>query len=261
MFGKLDAGPHKRFVKRLIESRAYAKAFPGGFHLRAKADLRAPQFFKGKYRHLYSDISCLFCQPRHVSHISDLFAKDHPGSQFYDGNACHLTNIGDSTAGAGIYLDHKYFILIHDKLDVDQSHNMKASGQFLRIVHKDLLHFRFHANGRIYRDAVSRVDSRALDMFHNSWNQNILPVADGVHFHLFSHQVLVYQDGMLLHMAVNDRHKFPDIIIVDGDLHPLSAQHIRRAHKHRISQFICRRQSLFCSKNGLPRRSRNTALL
>ena len=61
-------------------------------------------------------------------------------------------------------------------------------------------------------------------------------------------------------MTVNNGHKFPNIIIIDGNLHTLPSQYIRRTYKNRISQFIGSLQRLFCGKDSLSCRSRNSTL-
>ena len=61
-------------------------------------------------------------------------------------------------------------------------------------------------------------------------------------------------------MAVDDGHKFNDIVVIDGDLHTLSPQHIGRAHQYWISQLIRCLQRLFGGKHSMPLRSRNPTL-
>ena len=62
---------------------------------------------------------------------------------------------------------------------------------------------------------------------------------------------------MFLYMTVDDRHKFADIIIIDGNLHTLSAKYIRRTDQNRISQFVGSGQSFFCGEYSFSCRTRN----
>ena len=45
--------------------------------------------------------------------------------------------------------------------------------------------------GRIDGDRVAGVDAGSLNVLHNTGDEDILPVADGVHLNLHTHQVLV----------------------------------------------------------------------
>ena len=54
----------------------------------------------------------------------------------------------------------------------------------------------------------------------------------------FPMQIFIYQDRMLLCDPVDDADKFVHILIIDGDLHALSAQYIGRTNQYRIAQLI-----------------------
>ena len=75
------------------------------------------------------------------------------------------------------------------------------------------------------------MDARALDMLHDAGDQDVLPVADGVHLQLHTHEIFVDKDGILNILGQNDRHVFPDILVAEGDDHILPAQHIGGSHQ------------------------------
>ena len=100
-----------------------------------------------------------------------------------------------------------------------------------------------------------------LNVLHNTRNQNVLTVADSIHFNLFSYNILIYQNRMILGNHINNTNKLINIMVIDADLHTLSAQHIGGTHQNRISQLIRCLLGLFCSKYRLSCRSRNLALL
>ena len=79
------------------------------------------------------------------------------------------------------------------------------------------------------------MDAGPLDVLHDARDDNVLPVANGVHLDLLALDVFIHQDRMLLGDPVDDANEFVDIPVVDGDLHALAAQHIGRADKHRIA--------------------------
>ena len=62
-----------------------------------------------------------------------------------------------------------------------------------------------------------------LDMLHDSRDQNVGAVTDGINLDLFSHDILIYEYRMLLGNLVDDSDKFVHILVADGDLHALAA--------------------------------------
>ena len=105
------------------------------------------------------------------------------------------------------------------------------------------------------------MDTGPLDMLHDSRDQNVGAITDGINLDLFSHDILIYEYRMLLGNLVDDSDKFVHILVADGDLHALAAQNIGWTDQHRISQLMGRFFSLFGSVNRMARRSRNTAFL
>ena len=61
-------------------------------------------------------------------------SEDHLGCQRHNGDTGYLADIGNSTAGTRIYLDHIDIFAAYDKLDIDQADDMKRSCQLLRII-------------------------------------------------------------------------------------------------------------------------------
>ena len=66
---------------------------------------------------------------------------------------------------------------------------------------------------------------------------------------------------MLLGNLVDDADKLVDVLIVDGNLHALAAQHIGGAHQHRIAELGSCPFGLLGSEHGMARRPGNPALL
>ena len=81
------------------------------------------------------------------------------------------------------------------------------------ILRDGLLHLLTDRGRRVDRDTVPGMDAGALDMFHNARNQDVGAVAYRIHLQLFALQVFIYQDRMFLFIAVDDRHKFFDLLI------------------------------------------------
>ena len=115
--------------------------------------------------------------------------------------------------------------------------------------------------GRIYGNTVAGMDTRTLNMLHDTRDQDILSITYGIYLDLFALQVLIYQNGMFLCDPVDNADILVHILVIDGDLHTLSAQHVGRPDKHRISQCICHTDRLVCRIYCMPLRSRNMTFL
>ena len=105
------------------------------------------------------------------------------------------------------------------------------------------------------------MDARTLDVFHHTRNEEVLAVADGVHLALGAHQVFVHQHRVRhIHMAGDDGHVFPHIVLIVGDDHILSAQHVGRTQQHRVAQLCAGGQCLLTGEHRVALRARNAAL-
>ena len=97
------------------------------------------------------------------------------------------------------------------------------------------------------------MDAGALNMFHNSGNQDILPVADCIDLQLGPHQVFVDQDGIFYFVFKDNLHIFMDIRIMIRYDHVLAAEYIAWTHQNGVSQPVCRRNCLILRINGIAR--------
>lgn len=75
-------------------------------------------------------------------------------------------------------------------------------------------------------------------MLHNAWDQDV-GASDGITS--ISLPMMYLSTGSdALRDHVDDADKLINVLIADGDLHTLSAQHIGRAHQHGITQLMGR---------------------
>ena len=114
---------------------------------------------------------------------------------------------------------------------------------------------------RIYGNTVSGVNSCTFNVLHNTRNQNILSVTYSVYLDFFSHQVLIYKDWMLLCNLIDDSNIFFHIFIADCNSHSLSAKHVGRTYKNRVTKLCCRFFCFLCRENSMSLWSWNFALL
>ena len=70
------------------------------------------------------------------------------------------------------------------------------------------------------------MDSRALDVFHNSGNYKILAVANRVNLDFRSHHILINKHGVFEFCRRDDVHIFDNIAVTVRDYHILSAENV-----------------------------------
>ena len=253
VFWKTDSRSLKCFIERFIERLCNAQALAGGLHLRPKADVGAPNLLKGEHRHLDGYIISCGLQSRFIAQLPDGMAADNPGCQRHDGDAGNLADIGNRPRGTGIHLDDVYIVTVHNELNINHALYVKGSCQLLSIVHNGVDIVLGDVLGRIHRDTVAGVDTGTLYMLHDTGNQDVGAVTDGIHLYFLAHDILVNQNRMFLGYLVDDADEFVDILIAYGNLHTLSAQHVGWPHQHRIAKlmgcFLCllgRKYSMSC---------------
>ena len=188
-------------------------------------------------------------------------AADDLGRQGNDGDPRYLADIGNRSGGTGIYLDDVNILSVHNELDVDHSLYMKGPCQLFCILHQGLLVALSDALGRVNGDTVAGMDTGTLDMLHDTRDQDVGAVADGVHLDLLAHDIFIHQDRMLLGDLVDDADELVDILVADGDLHALAAKNVGGAHQYRITQLVGCLFGLLCCKYSLSLGSGDAALL
>ena len=87
------------------------------------------------------------------------------------------------------------------------------------------------------------MDTCSLYMFHDTRNQDIFAIAYGIDLNFLALQIFIYQDWMILCDTVNNTNKFIHIVIINCNLHTLSAKYVRRSYQNRISQTV---RNFFC---------------
>ena len=114
---------------------------------------------------------------------------------------------------------------------------------------------------RIHRDTVSRMYTGTLNMLHDTRNKDIGSVTDCIHLNLFTHEIFIYKNWVILCDRIDNSDKLFDFFIVPGDLHTLTAKYIGRSYKYWIADFVCYLFCLFRCENSSTRRSWNSCFL
>ncbi len=114
------------------------------------------------------------------------------------------------------------------------------------------------------QNTVSGVDTGSLNVLHDTTESEylFLTVAYRVDLDLFTlTRYLSTRIWMILCNPVDDSDKFINIVIIDRNLHTLSAKYVRRSYQYRVTQSRCATSfGFFCSKYSSPGRSWNLAL-
>ena len=187
-------------------------------------------------------------------------SKNDFGCQRHDRNTGYLADVRYRTAGTGVYLDDIDILANCDELNVNQSDNMQGTCQTFGVLLNGIFYFLADALCRIYGNTVSGMDTSTLNVLHDTRNQDILTVAYCVDLDLFTLQVFINQNRMILCNPVDDTDEFFYVLIIDGNLHTLSAKYIGRTNQYRISQSVCYFFCFLCRVYGASLRSRDLAL-
>ena len=229
----------------LLQVRADAQHFAGGLHLRAEVSIDIRQFLEGEARHLDRVVRALPVQPRAVAHVANLFAQHRADGEVNHRHARHLADVRHGAAGARVRLNDIDFVMIDDILNVDKPQRTEFQRNLPRNLNQPLRHRAGQVPRGIDSNGVAGVDAGTFHVFHDAGDEHIFPIANRVRFRLDAHQVLVNQHRVLDALREDNAHVLHNVAVLIGDNHVLTAQHIRRAHQHRVAQLVRRRHRFF----------------
>ncbi len=118
--------------------------------------------------------------PRLEIEACKLLARHDAGGDLGDRQADHLGDERHGARGARIDLEDIDNIILHRELHVHQADDLEGKGQC------PCLRFQFPDDGGLQRigrqraGAVTGMDARFLDMFHDAGDEHILAVGDAV---------------------------------------------------------------------------------
>ena len=98
-------------------------------------------------------------------------------------------------------------------------------------------------------------------MLHDARHEDLLTVADGVHLQLLAHDVAVHQHGAVGIDLYGGLEVVAQRLLIRDDLHGTSAEHVARAHQHRIADPLGGPHALFDIGHRLGFGLGNTQLL
>ena len=235
----------------VVEVGRDAQHLAGGLHLRAELGIDAVQLLKAEDGHLDRHIGGVGVQAGAVAHVGELLAQAAADSQIDHGHTGDLGNVRHSTGRAGVDLDDIDLAVGDRVLDVHQTGDVQLAGKAAGIIDHGVDLGLGQMLGRVDADGVAGVDTGALDLLHDAGDEEVLAIADGVHFALGAHDVLIQQDGVVhIHVLGDDAHVLDDVGLGVGDDHVLATQHVGGAHQDGQADLVGSRQSLFQVEDG-----------
>ena len=90
----------------------------------------------------------------------------------------------------------------------------------------------------------------ALNVLHNSRDEDVLAVADCVNLNLGTLQIFVNKNRVFDILREDNRHILLNVGVVEGDNHILTAEHVGRTEKNRIADFVRNVERFLGCHNG-----------
>ena len=104
------------------------------------------------------------------------------------------------------------------------------------------------------------MNASALNVLHNTGDQNFLTVANRVNLHLGALQIMVNQNRMLCRSLYSVGHVVAQLIIVIHDFHSTAAQHVGRTNHGGIANIMSSVQCALRVEYSVSFRTRNVAI-
>ena len=261
LFVHLAAGGDETLIERLLKVVADAEHFAGGFHFRAKLGIDIRELLEGEDRHLDGRIRRSRIEARAVAEIGELHAEADLCSEVAHRHARDLAEVRNRSRCTRVDLDDVDFAVHDDVLQVDEADGLELRAEHFGRLNNLCAELVVDILCRVDRDAVAGVDAGALYVLHDARDEDVLAVADGVDFYLGATEVLIDEHRVILFLAQDNRHVFVDVFIAVCNDHVLTAEHVGRAHEHRIAEVVCGCEGFLRRHNGVTLRALDVAAL
>ena len=218
------------------------------------------QLFKREHGDFYRNVVAHGVQPALVAHVLELPAEDNLCRKVYHRHARDLADVRHGSGRARVYLYYVYLVVVYHVLDIHKAYNVQRLCELFGVVDDNALYMLGEVLAGVYGDGVARVNARALDMLHNTGDNEVLAVADCVYLYLRTHHVLVYKNGVFKLGRGDDVHVLRNVALAVRDYHVLPAENVARAQQHGVAE-VCRRfERLLGCEHGFSLGARNAAL-
>ena len=124
----------------------------------------------------------------------ETLSKDHFRSDVCQGITGRFGQERNRSGRTRIDLNDVYIlILIDDELNVVKADDADAKSELFGILQNDSLYLIRYAEGRIYRDGVTGMNTGTLNQFHDSRDKYIYAVTDRIDFQFLALNVVIHQ--------------------------------------------------------------------
>ena len=115
---------------------------------------------------------------------------------------------------------------------------------------------------RVDTDRVAGVDTGTLHLLHDTGDEEVLAITDGIDLTLGTHDILIQQNRVIhVHMLGDNAHVLDNIGLGVGHDHVLTAQNVGGTHQDRQADLIGGSQSLLQIEHGAAGRAGDVAAL
>ena len=223
-------------VERAGEFVVVADRLARGLHLRRQVRIHAADLGEREGRGFDVPALLLLAVDFGDAQLAERLAQNHLRGDVCHGHARRLGKERHGTRRTRIDLDDiDLVVFVEDELDVIEADDADPQSEFDRIVDDLILGLLADAEGRIDADRIARMDARALHMFHDAGDEDVLAVADGVHLQLLAHDIAVDQHRRILVDLDGRLQVVAQALLVRNDLHGTASEHIARTHQHRVA--------------------------
>ena len=141
--------------------------------------------------------------------------------------------------GTWVRFDDVHLVVLDGKLDVDEAHRLQRQCDALGVLFNLADDQIAQVVRRQHRVAVAAVDAGRFDVLHDANDAHLIAIADGIRFAFNGPiEVVIEQDLVVRHVPENIDDMPLKFVLVDDDLHALSAQYIARSHQQRETEFL-----------------------
>ena len=248
----------KCFIECTVEFVVVTDRFTRRFHFGREVSIKTANLVKGEYRNL--NVPTLLFGRVNIKNalLLEALAQNNFGSNICQAVTRRLGKERNRTGRTRVYFNDEYVIVfINDELNVVKANNTNAKTKLFCILQNGALDFIGNTERRINADRVTRVDTRALYKLHNTGNEYVTAVANRIHFHFFTLNVVVYKNGLICIDIERGLEITAKLILICNNLHSTSAKNKAGTNKHGVTDALCRFYTFFNGGNTLALRLRN----
>ncbi len=151
-------------------------------------------------------------------------------------------------------------MIVYYVLYIHKTYYMERLRELFGVVYNYLFDMVCEILTRINGDAVAAVDTRALYVLHNAWDNEILAVTDSVDLNLRTHHILIDKHGVFKLRRGDYLHILVNVAVAVRDYHILPTENVTRTEQNGITQLVRDFERLLCCEYCFSLGARNSAL-